>query len=94
MKKKILLLTTSVILSIGLAGCASNSASKPLSCLDNDFTVVEEKGSNSLLGAYGQIIYDNETKVEYLIIYDGYRCRITPIYNADGTVKIYQEKKK
>ena len=94
MKKKILLLTASVILSMGLAGCASNSASKPLSCLANDFTVVEEKESNSLLGAYGQIIYDNETKVEYLIIYDGYRCGITPIYNADGTVKVYQEKKK
>ena len=65
-----------------------------MSCLANDFTVVEEKESNSLLGAYSQIIYDNETKVEYLIIYDGYRCGITPIYNTDGTVKVYQEKEK
>ena len=93
MKKKILLLTTSVILSIGLAGCASNSASNSFSCLANDFTIVEEKESN-FLGDYSQIIYDNETKVEYLIIYDGYRCGITPIYNADGTVKVYQEKEK
>ena len=91
MKKKILLLTTSVILSMGLAGCASNSASNSFSCLANDFTVVEEKESN-FLGDYSQIIYDNETKVEYLIIYDGYRCGITPIYNADGTIKVYQEK--
>ena len=93
MKKKILLLTTSVIFSMGLAGCASNSASNSFSCLANDFTVVEEKESN-FLGDYSQIIYDNETKVEYLIIYDGYRCGITPIYNADGTVKVYQEKEK
>lgn len=93
MKKKILLLTTSVILSMGLAGCASNSASNSFSCLANDFTVVEEKESN-FLGDYSQIIYDNETKVEYLIIYDGYKCGITPIYNADGTVKVYQEKEK
>ena len=93
MKKKILLLTTSVILSMGLAGCASNSASNSFSCLANDFTIVEEKESN-FLGDYSQIIYDNETKVEYLIIYDGYRCGITPIYNADGTVKVYQEKEK
>ena len=92
MKKKILLLTTSVILSMGLAGCASNSASNSFSCLANDFTVVEEKESN--FRDYSQIIYDNETKVEYLIIYDGYRCGITPIYNADGTVKVYQEKEK
>ena len=93
MKKKILLLTTSVILSMGLAGCTSNSASNSFSCLANDFTVVEEKESN-FLGDYSQIIYDNETTVEYLIIYDGYRCGITPIYNADGTVKVYQEKEK
>ena len=93
MKKKILLLTTSVILSMGLAGCASNSASNSFSCLANDFTVVEEKESN-FLGDYSKIIYDNETKVEYLIIYDGYRCGITPIYNADSTVKVYQEKEK
>ena len=93
MKKKILLLTTSVILSMGLAGCTSNSASNSFSCLANDFTVVEEKESN-FLGDYSQIIYDNETKVEYLIIYDGYKCGITPIYNADGTVKVYQEKEK
>ena len=76
-----------------LAGCASNSASNSFSCLANDFTVVEEKESN-FLGDYSQIIYDNETKVEYLIIYDGYRCGITPLYNADGTVKVYQEKEK
>ena len=80
---------------MGLAGCASNSVSNFFSCLANDFTVVEEKESNSLLGNnYSQIIYDNETKVEYLIIYDGYRCGITPLYNADGTVKVYKEKEK
>ena len=94
MKKKILLLTTSVILSMGLMGCASNSASNSLRCLVNDFTVVEEKENNSFLGARSQIIYDNETKVEYLIIYDSYRCGITPIYNTDGTVKVYQEKER
>ena len=93
MKKKILLLTTSVILSMGLAGCASNSASNSFSCLANDFTVVEEKESN-FLGDYSKIIYDNETKVEYLIICDCYKYGITPLYNADGTVKVYQEKEK
>ena len=36
------------------------------------------------------VTYDTETKVMYYII-DGYqRSGITPIYNADGTVKVYE----
>lgn len=99
MKKKILLLATSVIFSMGLAGCASapgltSDSSASLGCLADDFTVVEKKDRSSFLGSYSEVIYDNETKVEYLIIFDGYRCGITPLYNADSTVKIYQEEEK
>jgi hypothetical protein len=39
------------------------------------------------------IVYDNDTKVEYLIIDSSYyhNLGITPLYNADSSVKIYKE---
>ena len=38
------------------------------------------------------IVYDKDTKVMYYIIINSYKCGITPIYNTDGTIKIYEEK--
>lgn len=39
-----------------------------------------------------QIVYANDTKVKYLIFDSGmYRFGITPLYNADGTLQIYEE---
>lgn len=38
-----------------------------------------------------RIIYANDTKVKYLAITGGNRFGITPIYNTDGTLQIYEE---
>ena len=38
-----------------------------------------------------QIVYANDTKVKYLIRSAGYQYGITPLYNADGTLQIYEE---
>ena len=35
------------------------------------------------------VIVDKETGVQYLIIYYSYGTGITPLYNADGTLMIY-----
>lgn len=52
---------------------------------DGYFTVITEWGSY-------QIVYANDTKVKYLIFDSGmYRFGITPLYNADGTLQIYEE---
>lgn len=40
---------------------------------------------------YLYTVYDKDTKVMYYICYDGEGKGISPIYEADGTVKIYQE---
>lgn len=37
-----------------------------------------------------EVLYDKNTKVMYFIKSDGYRFGITPIYNSDGTVKLYE----
>jgi hypothetical protein len=36
-------------------------------------------------------MYDKDTKVMYYMIVSGYKCGLTPIYNADGSVKVYEE---
>lgn len=90
MKKKILALTLSLALCFGATGCAA-----PFSKL---FPV--ESGELNTINRYidletvykdnsTKVAYDKNTKVMYLII-NGYNCSgITPIYNADGTVKLY-----
>lgn len=37
----------------------------------------------------GSVAYDKNTGVMYFMIVDGYRFGITPIYNADGSLKLY-----
>jgi hypothetical protein len=58
----------------------------------SQFVVIEEKDnvSDGLLCT----VYDKDTKVMYYIISisSSYKCGITPIYNTDGTIKIYEEK--
>lgn len=38
------------------------------------------------------IAYAKDTKVKYLISESGYKFGITALYNADGTLQIYEEK--
>ena len=38
-----------------------------------------------------EIVYANDTKVKYLIWRSGYKGSITPLYNADGSLQIYEE---
>lgn len=53
----------------------------------NQFVVVEERKNIE----YGElsIMYDKDTKVMYYMITGGYQCGLTPIYNSDGSVMIY-----
>lgn len=56
------------------------------------FTLIKEW--NDVDGVDGdeyKIVYANDTKVKYLI-WKGYRKgSITPLYNADGSLQVYEE---
>lgn len=53
------------------------------------FTLIKEwNGGDS--GLY-EIVYANDTKVKYLIWKYGYKGGITPLYNADGSLQVYEE---
>lgn len=38
-----------------------------------------------------EVLYDRNTKVMYFVKHTGSEFGITPIYNSDGTVKLYNE---
>lgn len=54
----------------------------------NYFTTITEWDDTT---AYYKIAYAKDTKVKYLIIVSGYKFGITPLYDADGTLQVYEE---
>lgn len=58
------------------------------SCVGGYFTVIKEWGK---FGKY-KIVYANDTKVMYFLSESTtYRFGITPLYNSDRTLQVYEE---
>lgn len=93
MKKRLSNAVLAVVMSACLVGCGTTyqeatgqTESNSSGDFGNEyFTVITEWDSY-------QIVYANDTKVKYLIFDSGkYRFGITPLYNADGTLQIYED---
>lgn len=90
--KKILLCTLVLILMLCcLTSCrlpAHNyTASNNLEHIESEyceFVIVEKKDTHT-------VFYDKNTLVMYIVIVGNRTHSVTPIYNADGTVKLYSE---
>lgn len=94
MKNKILTILLSGIVALSFVGCgvqtyqeAINATESTVDFADGYFTVIMQWGN---IPTY-RIVYAKDTKVKYFVFFDGYRCGITPLYNADGTLQIYEE---
>ncbi len=91
MKKKILATIAVGLICVSAAGCGklyqelidSNKVNET-TMTDRYFTEIAEYG-----GGIYTIVYANDTKVKYLIFESYYKFGITPLYNADGTLQIY-----
>ena len=93
MKKKIALILILCIIATMLCSCSSTSydeakTSDTYIFSNGYFTVIKEWGG----GIYPteSIVYANDTGVIYYVYAYGYRGGITPLYNADGTLQIYE----
>ena len=94
MKKKIALILVLCTIATVLCGCSStsyNEAKTSDTCIFSNgyFTVIKEwdGGVNFPLE---QIVYANDTGVMYYVFLGGYWSAMTPLYNADGTLQIYE----
>lgn len=93
MKRFVVLLLVLVLLCFTLIGCKSTSYEETkINEWEEDFggyfTTVKQWGGR--FDGYYYILYANDTKVIYLYYSRGYQSGITPLYNADGTLQIYE----
>ena len=87
MKRKILTVALVLTLCFGMTGCTKGDIEPESSRLANKYidlvTIYKDDNHNT------KVLYDKNTKVMYFVKRTGYQFGITPIYNSDGTVKLY-----
>lgn len=87
MKKIITVIASTILCGAMLTGCGWHDV-EPEERSDRaseyfDVYIIHENDTGS------KILYDKNTGVMYYMQQSGYLFGITPIYNADGTVKLY-----
>ena len=98
MKKKIALVLILCFATVMLYGCSDSPTTESFQPNNNNnyFITIESCGVYTLNGWSTPIyiVYARDTHVKYLIGLGAKRSMITPLYNADGTLQIYQEAEK
>lgn len=94
MKSKIVILMLAALM---LTGCGNNTNYNKNQNLQEDygggyFTIIQQWREDYTTH---NIVYANDTKVKYYICWYNYEEKagrsITPLYNADGSLQIYEE---
>ena len=87
MKKKILAVVLGLTLCFGMTGCTKGDIEPESSRFANKYidlvAIYRDDNCDT------EVLYDKNTKVMYFVKRSGYQFGITPIYNSDGTVKLY-----
>lgn len=91
MKKKILAAIAGGLICVSAVGCETTyqeaiNTSEKISFGNGYFTELVKWCNGTLTF---RIVYDNDTKVKYFIMSDERTSGITPLYNADGTLQVY-----
>ena len=79
-----------MVLALTLTGCETKRTTYEdgEKTFFDKFVVLEER--HDLDNGRLFVMYDKETKVEYFYLTGYQQGSISPIYNADGTVKVYE----
>ena len=91
LKTKIILLIACMVLCLGFVSCGrdyDNSDKRAESVFRGYFVQIETWGDFDK-GKF-TIVYAKDTKVKYLIWANTYQGGITPLYNADGSLQVYE----
>ena len=91
MKKKILVIIMAAMMALSIFGCTSYQETADISQENDLFCNGYFTAINKWHDWHSRccIVYANDTKVKYFIAYSGYKFGITPLYNADGTLQVY-----
>lgn len=90
MKKKVLAVVLGVILCFCITGYTKGDVEPKNNKLGNKYIDLVTIYEDEMHGV--EVCYDKNTKVMYFIKFKNSQFGITPIYNSDGTVKLYNEK--
>ena len=91
MKKKLLIAIICSALCLGVTGCSKGDIEPEAYFYGNKYIDLVTVYKREDLVGRSQVSYDRNTKVMYYIVKSGYGMAMTPIYNADGTLKLYEE---
>ena len=94
MKKKIALILILCTLVTVLCSCSSTSYDEAkvsdIYAFSNGYFTVIKEWDGGVNFPLERIIYANDTGVMYYVYAYNYYGGITPLYNADGTLQIYE----
>lgn len=79
--KKLLIVVLCLVCLLGLTACKKEKGNTVFSSKYVDLEVVEE------WDYFRKVLVDKDTGVLYIYYKDNYGQTLTPIYNADGTLK-------
>lgn len=89
MKKKVAAIVLGLSMCLSITGCSDKlkDGNANFRYVDNKYihliTICDKDDGNI-------VAYDENTKVLYLCVYGYSSMGITPIYNSDGTLKLYK----
>lgn len=86
MKKKIAAIALGLLICFCMTGCGSGDITPTNNKLGNKYFDLVDIYKTQ----FTKVSYDKNTKVMYFIKESGYAFGITPIYNSDGTLKLYE----
>lgn len=95
MKKKIALILVLCVAAAMLCGCSSSyekANTNPNNYLSKGYFTAIKVWDGGMDFPTEYIFYANDTGVMYYVFRGNYSSGITPLYNADGTLQIYEGK--
>ena len=94
MKKKIALILVLCFATVMLYGCSNSPTTESFRSNDsNDYFITIEDCGDYIMDGWSvslYIAYARDTHVKYLIGIGIKKSMITPLYNADGTLQIWE----